>query len=160
MLFGNRAEGAGCAQLFDYITLITELWLLGSGLDDVFVGRSGSHCIFNRCTEILRCVPKDRVESSVFHCMIMSNEMSDLDGILFMQKQAQVSYCNYSFIVSRHTRELLGSMMPTCAGLPILQPPWCWYTPAPKFLWCSGNQQDSKNCGNEAAFCINLIECP
>ena len=41
MLFGNRAEGAGCAQLFDYITLITELWLLGSGLDDVFVGRSG-----------------------------------------------------------------------------------------------------------------------
>ena len=30
--------------------------------------------------------------------MIVSNEVSDLDGILVMQNKLRVSYCNYSFV--------------------------------------------------------------
>ena len=63
--------------------------------------------------------------------------------------------------MSKDTRELLGSLMPR-VDLPVLQLPWYWYTPALRILRCSGNrnQQDSKNCGNEAAADINLIKCP
>ena len=98
MLFGTRAEGAG-VQLFGYTTLITELWLLGSGLDDVFVGRSGKP-LHLRLLYGNSSVPENSAESSVFHRVIMSNEMSNLDGILVMQNKLRVSYCN-GFIGAR-----------------------------------------------------------
>ena len=54
------------------------------------VGQEG-HYIFDCCTEILRCILEDSAESSVFHRVIMSNEMSDLDGIV-MQNKLRISY--------------------------------------------------------------------
>ena len=41
MLFGNHAEVVGYGPLFGHTKLVAAQWLLGSGLDDVFVGRSG-----------------------------------------------------------------------------------------------------------------------
>ena len=41
MPFGNHAEGAGCGPRFDCTILEAARWLLGSGLGDVFVGKSG-----------------------------------------------------------------------------------------------------------------------
>ena len=41
MLFGNHAEGVGYGPLFGYTKLVAARWLLGSGLDNVFVGKLG-----------------------------------------------------------------------------------------------------------------------
>ena len=41
MLFGNHVEGVGYGPLFGYTKLVAAQWLLGSGLDDVFVGKLG-----------------------------------------------------------------------------------------------------------------------
>ena len=104
MLFGNHVEGVGYGPLFGYTKLVAAQWLLGSGLDDVFVGKL-NYYIFNCCSKVLRCIPEDSAESSVFHCVIVSNEVSDLDGILVMQNKLRVSYCNYSFVgEQRHPR--------------------------------------------------------
>ena len=41
MLFGNHVEGVGYGPPFGYTKLVAAQWLLGSGLDDVFVGKLG-----------------------------------------------------------------------------------------------------------------------
>ena len=100
MLFGNHAEGVGYRPLFGCTKLAAALWLLGLGLDDVFVGRLG---------ELLRSFG-----------IIVSNEVADLDGILVIQNKLRVSYWNSSFVGKQGHPRAVGKYMPICVGLPIL----------------------------------------
>ena len=93
--------------------------------------------------------------------MIVSNEMSDLDGILVMQDKLRVSHCNYGFVGEQgHPRAIGKYDAPSVRAFQSCSLHGVGTLRHPKFLRCGGNQQDSKNCGNEAASCINLIECP
>ena len=87
----------------------------------------------------------------------MSNEMSDLDGIV-MQNKLRVSY---GFIGEQgHPRAIGKYDTPSVWAFQSCSLHGTGTLRYPKFLRSSGDQQDSKNCGNEAAADINLIECP
>ena len=72
----KHAEGVGYRPLFGCTKLAAALWLLGSGLDDVLVGRLG---------ELLRSLSQRIVRNLRIHRVIVSNEVADLDGILVIQ---------------------------------------------------------------------------
>ena len=85
--------------------------------------------------------------------------MSDLDGILFMQNELKVAYCNYSFVgEQRHSRTIGKYNAPSMWVFQSCSLHGVGTLRHPKFLRCGGDQQDGKNCGNEAASCINLIQ--
>ena len=78
-----------------------------------------------------------------------------------MQNKLRVSYCNYSFVgEQRHPRTVGKQNAPSVWAFQACSLHGVGTLRHPKFLRCGGNQQDGKNCGNKAASCINLIECP
>ena len=78
-----------------------------------------------------------------------------------MQNKLRVSYCNYCLIDEKGNPGAIGKY----DALSVRAFQSCSLQGTGTFrhlelFRCSGDQQDSKNCGNEAAADINLIKCP